>query len=126
VILLPAATKLGDAEFVVIRSACVAVATTSAAVALLFVPTGSVIAELTFTVSFTAVPAGALAITFTTNVMVAGAPGARLGSVQISVASVQVHPAGPFNDTADVFAGSASVRVTEVAVLGPLFVTSCV
>ena len=36
VTLLPAATDVADGEFVVTRSACVAVATTSAAVALLF------------------------------------------------------------------------------------------
>ena len=58
--------------------------------------------------------------------MVAGAPGARLGLVQISVASVQVHPTGPVSDTEVVFAGSALVSVTDVAALGPLLVTTCV
>ena len=57
VTLLPAATDVGDAEFVVTRSACVASATTSAAVALLFVRTGSAVVEVTLTVSLIAVPA---------------------------------------------------------------------
>jgi hypothetical protein len=58
--------------------------------------------------------------------MVAGAPGARLGFVQMRVMRMQVHPAGPVRDTAMVLAGSVSVRVTEVAALGPLLVTTCV
>ena len=58
--------------------------------------------------------------------MVAGAPGAKLGSVQVRVARVQVHPAGPVSDTEVVFAGSVSVKLTLVAVLGPPFVTTCV
>jgi hypothetical protein len=72
-----------------------------------------------------AVPAAVPAVTSTVYVMVA-LPAARLASVQVNVASVQVQPAGPVSDTAVVFAGSASVRVTDVAVLGPLLVTTCV
>ncbi len=49
-----------------------------------------------------------------------------LGFVQVRVATVQVHPAGPVNDTTVVFAGNVSVRVTLVAVLGPEFVTTWV
>ena len=49
-----------------------------------------------------------------------------LGLVHVRVATVQVHPAGPVNDTTVVFAGSVSVRLTLVAVLGPEFVTTCV
>src|SRR5450755_84076 len=122
----PAATGFGDAELVVKMSACVASATTSAAVALLLAELGSLTAELTVTVSLTAVPAAAPAVTLTTNVMVAGAPGERVESVQMSVARVQVQPAGPVSETAVVFAGRTSVRVTVVAALGPLFVTTCV
>ena len=58
--------------------------------------------------------------------MVAGAPGAKLGSVQVSVATVQVHPTGPVSETEVVFAGNVSVRLTLVAALGPPFVTTCV
>src|SRR5271170_7056294 len=123
--LLPAATGFGDAAFVVTRSACPAAATTSVAVALLFAELGSVVAELTEAVSLITVPAAVPAVTFTVYVMVA-VPGAKLGSVQVNVTSVQVHPADPVSETAFVFAGSASVKVTLVAVLGPLLVTTCV
>jgi len=57
VTLLPAATEDGEAVLVVIRSACVDRATTSAAVALLFAVFGSAIAEFTVAVSLIAVPA---------------------------------------------------------------------
>ena len=124
--MLPAATEVGDAEFVVTRSACVASATTSAAVALLFARFGSVIAELMLAVSLIAVPAAAPAFTVTPKVMVAGELGARERFVQMSVARVQVHPAGPVNDDRVVFAGSVSVNVTLVAVLGPALLTTCV
>ncbi len=126
VTLLPAATDVADGELVVIRSAWVAVATTSAAVALLLVRFGSVTGEVTFAVSLIAVPEVVPTFTFTIYVMVAGAPEARLGLVQTSVARVQAHPAGPVSDTEVVFAGSASVRVTDAAALGPLLVTTCV
>ena len=65
VTLLPGATDVGRAEFVVIRSACVARATTSAAVAVLFDVLGSLIVEFTLTVSLIGVPA-ATAFTVTT------------------------------------------------------------
>jgi hypothetical protein len=94
--------------------------------AVLLLRTGSVTEELTLAVSLIGVPAAVPAFTFTTYVMVAGAPGARLGSVQISVIRVQVHPAGPVSDTEMVFAGSALLRVTDVAALGPLLVTTWV
>jgi len=123
--LLPAATDVGAAEFVVIRSACVAVATTSAAVAVLFPAFGSVVEELTVTVSLIAVPAAVPAFTLTTKVIVA-LPTARLGFVQVRVPRTQVHPAGPVSDCAVVFAGRVSVTVTLLAALGPGLVTTCV
>ncbi len=58
--------------------------------------------------------------------MVAGAAGARLALVQMSVARVQVQPPGPVSETAVVFVGRTSVSVTEAAALGPLLVTTCV
>ena len=82
--------------------------------------------EVTLAVSLIAVPEVVPEFTFTIYVMVAGAPGARLGLVQISVARVQVHPNGPVSDTEVVFVGSALVSVTDVAALGPLLVTTCV
>jgi hypothetical protein len=65
VTLLPAATEVGEAELVTTRSACVAVATTSAAVAVLFDEFGSVIAELTLAVWFIAVPGAVPTVTST-------------------------------------------------------------
>ncbi len=97
-----------------------------AAIALLLVSSGSVVVVETLTVSFMDVPAAVPAFTFTTNVMVAGVAGARLGFEQVKVANVQVQPAGPASDTAVVFAGSASVKLMDAAALGPLFVTICV
>src|SRR5271165_381872 len=97
--LLPAAKEVGEAEFVTTRSAWVAVATTSAAVAVLFDVLGSVTAELTLAVSLIAVPAAVPAFTFSTTVNVPE-PAARLGFVQVIVpvpftaGVMHDHPAG--------------------------------
>jgi hypothetical protein len=56
---------VGEGEFVTIRSDCVPVATTSAAIALLLAEFGSVTAELTVAVSLIAVPAAVPAVTST-------------------------------------------------------------
>ena len=130
-ILLPAATEVGAAEFVTTRSACVASATTSAAVALLFAEFGSVTAELTLTVSLIAVPAAVPAFTFSTKEKLPD-PGATLGLVQViapvplTAGVVHDHPAGGVIDWKVVFAGVVSVKLAVVAVLGPAFVTTCV
>ena len=92
---------------------------------MLFALLGSVIDELTVAVSLIVVPAAVPAVTFNTYVIVA-APGARLASVQVRVPTVHVHPTGPVSDTTVVLAGSVSVKLTLVAVLGPALVTSCV
>src|SRR5579862_1107091 len=117
--------------FVVTRSACVARATTSAAVALLFAVLGSELEELTVAVSFTAVPAAVPAVTFTTTGKLA-VPGAKLGFVQVivpalpAVGSVHDHPLGiGVNDTKVVLGGVVSVKLTLVAALGPGLVTTC-
>ena len=129
--LLPAATEDGDATFVVTRSAWVARATTSAAVAVLLAELGSEIAELTVAVLLTAVPAAVPAVTFKATLKLAE-PAAKLGSVQLMVpvaptaGVVHDHPAGGVTDTNVVFAGVVSVRLAVVAVLGPAFVTTCV
>jgi hypothetical protein len=130
--LLPAATDVGAAVFVVIRSASVAVATTSAAVAVLLAVLGSVVVELTVAVSLIAVPAGVPALTFTITGKLA-VPVAKLGSVQVmlpalpTVGSTQDHPPGiGVSDTNVVFAGVVSVKLTPVAVLGPALVTTWV
>ena len=64
--MLPAVTSVGVAESVTTKSAWVASATTSAAVAVLLALFGSVIEELTLAVSLTAVPAAVPAVTVST------------------------------------------------------------
>ena len=129
--MLPAATEVGDAEFVVTRSACDAKATTSAAVALLLAGLGSVVDELAVAVSFIAVPAAVPAFTVTTTVKLA-VPGAKLGLVQVirpvppTDGVVHDQPAGNVTEAKVVFDGVLSVRLAAVAVLGPPLVTTCV
>jgi hypothetical protein len=129
--LLPGATELADGVFVVTKSACVAVATTSAAVALLFAELGSPTVELTLTVLLIAVPEAVPALTFSTTEKLPE-PGATLGLVQVIVpvppttGVTQDHPAGGVTDWKVVLAGVVSVSVAVVAELGPLFVTTCV
>ena len=94
VTLLPEATEPADGVLVTIKSACVALATMSAAVALLFAVFESVIAEAMLTVSLIAVPGGVPAVTRRVYVIVPE-PGAKLGFVQVRVPGLQVHPAVP-------------------------------
>lgn len=128
--MLPAGSEVGDAEFVVIRSASVAVATTSAATAVLFAPLGSVVEELTMTVLLIAVPAAVPAFTFTASVKLA-VPGAKLASVQVmrpvppTAGVMQSQPTGNTIDWKVVLGGVLSVRRAAVAVLGPALVTTC-
>jgi hypothetical protein len=126
VTLLPACTEVAEGVLVMTRFACVARATTSLAVAELFRVFGSVTADVTLTVWLIGVPAGVPAFTFTVKVIVPGVLGARLVSVHVSVASVHTHVPVPVNVCAVVFAGSVSVRLTVVAVLGPALLTCCV
>ena len=78
------------------------------------------------------VPAATVAGTFTTTIMSAVAPTARLGSVQFTfpvpptAGVVQIQPAGADTDWNVVFVGVASVKLTPAAAAGPLFVTACV
>lgn len=129
--LLPAATETGVAELVATRSACVARATTSAAVALLLAVFGSVVDELIVAVSLTAVPAAVPGVTFTTTGKVA-VPTAKLGLVQLiapalpTAGRVQDHPVGiGVSETKVVFGGVLSVKLALVATLGPALVTIC-
>ena len=82
--MLPAATEAGAAELATIRSACPAPATMSAALAVLFEEFGSVVDELTVTVSVIRVPAAVPTFTCTTREKLA-VPGARLGLVQTMI-----------------------------------------
>jgi hypothetical protein len=117
---------------VTIKSASVAVATTSAAVAVLFDVFESPVVELTVTVSLIAVPAAVPAVTFKITGKLAD-PTAKLGFVQLivpalpTVGRVQDHPLGiGVSETKVVFAGVISVKVAVAAALGPLLVNTCV
>jgi hypothetical protein len=130
--LLPAATGFGEAVFVTTKSACVARATTSAAVALLFAMFGSAVDEPIVAVSFTGVPAGVLAVTASTTGKLA-VPGAKLGFEQLIVPAVptvgveHVQPLGIVASEKNVVLGGVvSVKVALAAALGPPFVTTCV
>jgi hypothetical protein len=75
------------------------------------------------------VPAATLGATLTTTIMLADAPDARLGSVQVTfpvaptAGVTQVQPAGAMTDSNVVFVGVASVKFATVAAAGPLLVT---
>ncbi len=95
--------------------------------ALLLLPLGSMVVDETESVWVIVDPCATVVLTFTTKVKFAVvAPPIVVVSVQVRVASTHVHPAGPVNDTAEVFAGRASVNTGALAVAGPLFVTLCV
>jgi hypothetical protein len=116
---------------VTIKSACVALATMSVAVALLFAELGSVVEEFTVAVSLMTVPAAVPELTCTTTVMVA-LLGASVDAVQAIVPEaptagwMQIQPAGAVTDWKFVLAGVLSVTLTVEAELGPPFVTTCV
>ena len=129
--LLPAATDVGTAVFVTIKSAWAAVATTSAAVALLFPVFGSAVVEVAVTVSLIAVPATAAAMTFSLTVKLA-LPTAKLGLLHVMVPAVpavgvvQDHPATVLMDWNVVSVGVISVKFAAVAALGPALVMTWV
>src|SRR5258708_22363787 len=65
--------------------------------------------------------------TFTTTMMSADAPAARVGSLQVTEAVItQVQPTGAETEANVVLAGIASVKLTAEAEAGPLLVTVCV
>jgi hypothetical protein len=126
--LLPALTDAGEAELLVIKSACAAVATTSVAVALLLLALGSVVEELMLAVSVITVPGGfpdAFTVTTTEKLAV---PGAKLELVQVIVTpKTHAQPGGiGVRETNVVFAGTTSEKLAFVATLGPALVTTCV
>src|SRR5690242_1899645 len=131
--LLPRITGLGDAEFVTVRSALLAAATNTSAVAELLVSVGSVVPEVTETVSEICVPltVPAPTVTTTVNVVVPDAPDGTSGFVQLMLPTVvQFQPAAPapegVTETSVVFAGIASLSTAFKASNGPAFVTVCV
>ena len=129
--MLPAAIVVTEGELVVTRSAWVARATTSVAVAVLFALLGSAVEELTVTVLLIAVPAAVPAFTARITVKLA-VPGAKVALVQVMVPAaptagvVHAHPAGKAMDWKFVFGGVVSVIDAAAAVLGPPLVATCV
>src|SRR5579863_9589729 len=120
-----ASTGTGLAEFVTDRSA--ESATSRFTVALLFALVGSPVVDVTESVWVMVVPDATLLFTFTMKVKFAVVTAVIVVvSVQLGGARTHVHPAGPTNDTAVVFAGTVSVNWGAFAVAGPLLVTLCV
>jgi hypothetical protein len=126
--LFPAVTGFGLAEFVTLRSACVALATPIVTVAELLAVFVSLVDVATIAVSVMIVPAAVPALTVTTTGNVLIEPGATVGLVQLmDPAVVQVHPVGTgLSETKVVLAGNASVNVALAQLLGPELVTTCV
>jgi hypothetical protein len=99
------------------------------AIAKLFEGFGSVVLEETLAVSVITVPDAVPPITVTTTVNVVEAPTANEGFVHEIEMPVHVQPPVPdvlAAETKVVFAGSASVNASVLAVLGPLFVMTTV
>lgn len=109
-------------------SAWLACATVTWAVALLFEGLGSVIDEEPMSVSVMTVPVAVPAFTFVISVNEAVEPAARVAMLQVTVpvaptAGVeQLHDPGLARETKVVLVGIASVKMTVMAVAGPLFV----
>lgn len=120
--LLPACTGIGLFAFVIDRAADGDTYTLTEALLLLEFES-PVTEEATESVCVIVVPDAVLAFTVTTKVKLAVALAARVPIVQVSVTVEQVQPAGPVRDTAVVFVGSGSVKVTVLAEAGPALVT---
>ena len=124
--LFPAVTGLGVPLSVTARSQIVV--TGVAVVVLLLAELGSAVEEETVEVAVMVVAAIEDA-TFTTTIILAEAPEAKLASVQVTVpvaptaGVVQIQPAGAEMDAKVVLVGTTSVKVAFVELAGPLFVT---
>jgi hypothetical protein len=125
VIGLLASTGTGLGVFVIERSAVSA--TSVFTVTLLFALIGSIVVDETEAVWDSVVPEATPEPTLTTKVKFAVVLAAiAAAAVQVRVASTQVHPAGPVNETALVPAGSVSVKTGAFAVAWPALNTVCV
>lgn len=115
-------------------SAEFALATTTVALALLFVRLGTMLVAFAVTVSVMFVPDAVVESTCNTSVKLAVTPTFRVPvRVQVMVpvpptggTVPQVHPAGGVIDWKVVFGGVTSVIVTPVAFAVPRFFTVCV
>jgi hypothetical protein len=101
-------------------------------VALLLALLGSVIADEPMSVLEITVPVAVPASTLATKVNAPETPDASEAIVQVTVpvaptaGVVQLHVPGLVSETKVVLVGIASVKLTVVAVDGPLFVIDCV
>src|SRR5579864_8741749 len=120
--LLPATTPTGLGVFVTDKSA--ELVTKVVTVTLLLLRFGSGVVELTVSV-WVIDPAAVVEFTVTMKVkLVVVVPEVKfVPSMQVRVARVQVHPAGPVSETAVVPAGSVSTSFGVVAAAGPRLVT---
>src|ERR1700722_1395607 len=128
----PAATGLGVPLFVTARSQ----ATLSGVDAVMFVllpEIGSLVVVVTLADSAIGLEAAVtLAGTFTTTMMSASDATARFAAVQLmlpvlpTAGAVQVQPAGANTDWNVVLVGVDSIKLSPVAVAGPLFAIACV
>jgi hypothetical protein len=130
--LLPGRTGFGDAEFVTAKSDCPAPATTTVAVAELFVGFGSVVLEETVAVSEIVVPAASPETTFTLIVNVALVLAASDAIVQVILPVLpedgveQDQPGAGvivLNVRSSGLAGIGMLSVMLLAADGPLLVT---
>src|ERR1700728_3829636 len=127
VMLCPAFTGFGLAEFVTLRSACAAPATGILRVAELLFGLLSWVVVVPVSVSVMVVPAAVPAVTVTEKTKVLMVPGARLGLVHPVTKEGQVHPGGaPLKVLKVVLAGMASLKLTVLQLLGPVLVTTWV
>src|SRR5450432_222694 len=129
--LAPASTGFGESVMVTAMSAWLAAATVTLAVALLLALLGSVIADDPISVSEMTVPVAVPGFTCATNEKAAVPPNASEAMLQemLPVAPTagvaQVHVPGFVRETKVVLVGTASVKLTVVAVDGPLLVSDC-
>jgi hypothetical protein len=131
VILFPAATGFGLAEFVTLKSACVPDATAMFTVAELLFRFVSSAVVATVAVSVMMVPAVAVPLTVYLAVIVPVEPGGTLELVHATGAEFgHVHVPPPAfttaTDTNVVLVGVGSLNVAVLQLLGPELVTTCV
>src|SRR5215213_4144034 len=125
--LLPGVNGSGESVFVTDRSA-EPVPTVVVAVPLLLAPFGSVVVVAAVAVFVMTVPSATAAPTLTTSVNTA-LPGARVAFVHEmlpvppTAGAVHDQPPGDASETNVVIAGTVSLRLTVLALLGPALLT---
>src|SRR5258706_5824128 len=126
----PAVTGDGAPELVALRLTFAL--TTTLTVVELLTALGSLVPDVTEDVAGIVVLSGVAVFTLTVTLIFATEPAARVGFIQVTApvppaaGVTHVHPAGARTDWKVVFAGVFSVKLSEVAAAGPLFVIVCV